>query len=328
VHLLKGLLLASGGALLIANASLCATGQTVAATPVNAPLNVGSANVCPGTQTTPAPCSQTVTMTFEFTAGGAIAAPSVLTQGAPNLDFTDAGTGTCKANHPYNTGDTCTINVTFKPRAVGARYGAAELLDTSGNLVAMGYLQGTGVGPVVTFADSSTGVYVPSGQSNVVSGFASPMGVAVDASGNFYVTDYDNTVNEILAVNGVIPESPTIRKLGSGFSMPYGVAVDGAGNVFVSDMGNAAIKEILAINGSIPETPTIRTLFAGYPFGLPKGLALDGNGNIFVANYTYENGGVYEIEAAGGYTTVKALAYLTCPTGVAVDGSGNVFVSG
>ena len=33
-------------------------------------------------------------------------------------------------------------------------------------------------------------------------------------------------VQEIVAVNGVIPASPTINPLGGGFSGPWGVAVD------------------------------------------------------------------------------------------------------
>ena len=59
------------------------------------------------------------------------------------------------------------------------------------------------------------------------SGFNDPTGVAVDGSGNVFVADYgNNAVKEIVAVNGVIPASPTINTLGSGFSYPTGVAVD------------------------------------------------------------------------------------------------------
>ena len=54
-----------------------------------------------------------------------------------------------------------------------------------------------------------------------------PDGVAVDASGNLFVTDCaPQAVKEILAVNGSIPASPTIRTLGSGF---VGLARRGGG---------------------------------------------------------------------------------------------------
>jgi DNA-binding beta-propeller fold protein YncE len=66
------------------------------------------------------------------------------------------------------------------------------------------------------------------------SGFNSPEGVGVDASGNVFVADYGNSaVKEILAASGYT----TINTLGSGFNDPQGVAVDASGNVFVADTG-------------------------------------------------------------------------------------------
>jgi hypothetical protein len=60
-------------------------------------------------------------------------------------------------------------------------------------------------------------------------------------------------------------------------------------------------------------------------------VAVDGSGNLFVADGG--NTGVYEVMAAGGYTTVNTLAAgfstpgFLFPTGVAVDRNGNVFVA-
>jgi hypothetical protein len=53
-------------------------------------------------------------------------------------------------------------------------------------------------------------------------------------------------------------------------------------------------------------------------------IAVDGSGNIFFASTA-----VYEIVAAGGYTTVKVLesGTLQGASGIAVDGAGNVFVA-
>ncbi len=62
------------------------------------------------------------------------------------------------------------------------------------------------------------------------SGFNQPAGVAVDGSGNVFVTDSgNNAVKVILAAGGYT----TVNTLGSGFFTPAGVAVDGSGNVFV-----------------------------------------------------------------------------------------------
>jgi len=91
------------------------------------PVNFGSANV--GASVAAA------RLTFVFDTSGTISVPSVVTRGLSGLDFTDAGTGTCTANgstHLYSAGDTCTVDVSFNPKAPGTRYGATILRDGSG----------------------------------------------------------------------------------------------------------------------------------------------------------------------------------------------------
>jgi streptogramin lyase len=266
------------------------------------------------------------TLYFTFTAGGSGISASVLTQGATGLDFADAGTGTCDTNlasHVYDAGGQCTVVVKFTPRLAGARYGAVELLDTSGTLLATGNLEGTGAGPMAVFANTTSSDYAPGQQSNAAVGTGGPNCVAVDASGDLFVTDLaGNAVEEFVAVNGSLPASPTIRTLGSGFSWPYGVAVDGSGNVFIGDRNNDAVKEIVAAGGYT----TVKTLGGGFAFGGPNGVAVDANDNVFVADWN--NNAVYEILAAGGYTTVKTVGSgWESPDDVAVDGNSNVFVA-
>jgi len=147
------------------------------------------------------------------------------------------------------------------------------------------------------------------------SGFTNPNGVAVDATGNVFVSDLgNNAVKEILAAGGYT----TINSLGSNFSGPACVAVDANGNVFVADSGNNAVKEILAAGGYI----TVNTLSSS--FNSPVGVAVDANGNVFVADDTT----VKEMLATSGYTVINTLgSTFAQPGGVAVDGSGNVFVA-
>jgi hypothetical protein len=55
---------------------------------------------------------------------------------------------------------------------------------------------------------------------------------------------------------------------------------------------------------------------------------VDASGNVFVAsNYSSSNNSVFEIVAAGGYTTVKTLLTGVMPGSIAVDGDGNVYFS-
>ncbi len=157
-----------------------------------------------------------------------------------------------------------------------------------------------------------------SGQAaGIGSGFNTPSGVAVDASGNVFVADpANNAVQEIVAAGGYV----TVNTIGSGFSAPNAVAVDASGNVFVADTGNSAVKEILAAGGYV----TVNAVGSG--FLNPSGVALDAAGNLYVADTG--NNSVEQVLAAGGYTTINFLGLnFAGPMGVAVDRDGNVFVA-
>jgi sugar lactone lactonase YvrE len=256
----------------------------------------------------------TIPMPFIFDTGGTLGSTAVLTQGATGLDFADTGTGTCTANTVYAAGQTCTVNVTFTPKYSGLRSGAVELKDTQGNVIAMAYLKGTGVGPQVAFG--------PGVKSALGSGFYQPWGVAVDASGNVFVADTANyKLKEIEAVNGRIPVSPTIKLLGSGFESPSAVAVDGAGNLFVTDFTTSGVYELSASSGYTAVTSL------GGGFANPTGLALDSSGNVYVADY--DNNAVKKIppSCTTGTCVVTLGSGFDRPYNVAVDGSGNVFVT-
>ena len=264
--------------------------------------------------------TQTLGFTFNGAANTTIQAPKVVTKGATGLDFVDAGTGTCTttngASNPYVPGSTCTVKVTLNPKYAGPRYGAVELLNTSGAVLATVLIYGTGSGPQVVFPGSTT-------ITTLGSGFSQPLGVALDGAANVFVGDTANTtVKEIVAAGGYT----TVTPLGSGFSTPKGVAVDGAGNVFVADSGNNAVKEILAAGGYTTVTP----LGTGFTFSGPTGVAVDGNGNVYVA----DNGdsSVYEMSpgcsSASCVRTLGSAGGFGSAAGVAVDGNGNVYVAG
>ena len=99
----------------------------------NPAAGFGPVNICPSGQTSPAPCSQTLTLTYNVTAGGQLGTPAVLTQGKPNLDFKLATGSTCTGL--VLTATTCTVNVTFAPLAPGLRMGVVEVTDSSGSVL-------------------------------------------------------------------------------------------------------------------------------------------------------------------------------------------------
>jgi hypothetical protein len=278
--------------------------------PVSSAPGVSFGNVNVGSAST------AMSVTFTFASAAVLGSTAVLTKGAPGLDFTNAGTGTCAVNTSYSVGNTCTVNVTFSPKFPGPRYGAVVLIDSSGNTIATGYIQGTGSGPQTTFLP---------GTQNSIAVFDDPEGVVVDGVGNIYVTDYDLGI--------VYEETPsgagyTQKEIASGFSGPVGLALDGAGNLYVADLvARNVYKETLS-NGSYTQS----TVASG--FVAPDGVAVDGSGNVYIGDFgvPYTDpitpGGLYmETLSGGSYTQTAIGSGLNSVTGVAVDGGGNIYVT-
>ena len=72
----------------------------------------------------------------------------------------------------------------------------------------------------------------------------SPRDVAVDSSGNVYVTDKDNNrIQKFDATGNFITKWGTPGSSNGQFDSPEGVAVDSSGNVYVADQGNNRIQK-------------------------------------------------------------------------------------
>jgi DNA-binding beta-propeller fold protein YncE len=257
--------------------------------------------------------SSATLVTITFGTAATLGHVSVVTQGATGLDFTNAGTGTCIAGTSYNTGGSCTVNVTFTPTFAGSRYGAVVLVDGSGNVIATSYLQGTGVGPQVDF--------LPGTESTVpTSALSYPSGVAVDGSGNVYIVDSGNNriLKETLSAGSYAESTVPTGAL----SYPSGVAVDGSGNVYIADSGNNRVLKETISAGSYTES-----MVSTSALSWPSGIAVDGSGNAYIAD-SGNNRVLIETLSVGSYTesTVPTSA-LSYPSSVAVDGSGNIYIA-
>lgn len=252
--------------------------------------------------------SSTIPLIFTFDTGGRLGGTAVLTQGAPGLDFADAGTGSCTAGTAYAVSNFCILDVTLKPRHPGVSLGAAELLDSSGNILATASLTGTGVGPQVSFLPGSP---VP-----IDSGLSHPFGVAVDASGNvFFAENATGTVYKETLSGGAYLRTA----VASGLSDPTGVAVDGSGNVYIA-ASDGVYKETLS-NGSYSQSQIVSDLKD------LVGIAVDGSGNLYIT--ASATGDVHKetLQVGGGYIDTGIGFGIAGPTGVAVDGRGNIYVT-
>src|SRR5579862_6717285 len=79
--------------------------------------------------------------------------------------------------------------------------------------------------------DTSTGATI---NSSFISGLTYPTGLAVDGSGDLYVTNY-NGYNGFVGVYNATIGTTINASLISGLSFPVGVALGGSGNLYVAN---------------------------------------------------------------------------------------------
>jgi uncharacterized protein (TIGR03437 family) len=181
-----------------------------------------------------------------------------------------------------------------------------------------------------------------------------PLAVAVDTSGNFYVTDDEPLVLEITkagVTSTVAGDSQTGYSGDNGpatsamIDNPTGVAVDTAGNVYFTDYTNNKIRKVTISTGVITTIAgNGSAMYSGdkgpaLNAGLdPYDIAVDIPGNLYVADRL--NDRVRKIGLDGNITTVAGsglpgytgdggpamAAELALPSGVAVDSAGNLYI--
>ena len=113
----------------------------------------------------------------------------------------------------------------------------------------------TSAGVVTTLAGSA-GIIGSMNGTGTMARFGFPNKVALDASGNVFVTDgFNHTIRKITAAGVVSTLAGSTGTSGSTdgigtaarFFGPNGVAVDASGNIYVADSGNSRIRKITGI---------------------------------------------------------------------------------
>ena len=147
-------------------------------------------------------------------------------------------------------------------------------------------------------------------------GDGSQIGIALDAAGNLYVSDFSlNEVYKIAANGGATTIASNLNK-------PSAVAVDAVGNLYIATLnGPDSLYKIPAGGG--PPVLIFAGLAPPESYQGITSIAVDFAGNIYVSN-----GGILQKVSAGGgrITQIGATTFSTVQ-GIALDAAGNLYVA-
>ncbi|WP_214225834.1 DUF6443 domain-containing protein [Pedobacter sp. B4-66] len=206
----------------------------------------------------------------------------------------------------------------------------------------------TPAGVVTTVAGSGTaGATEGTGTG---ASFSSPIGLALDASGNLYVSDYgNNKIRKITTIGLVSTFAGTGAQgltngaaLSATFKNPMGIAIDASGTMYVADRQNYVVRKISGgtvstlagsgVAGSADGTGTAAS------FNRPNAVTVDATGNVYIADDN--NMVVRKITPAGVVTILAgaagtpgfvngtgANARFNSPYGLSVDAMGYLYVA-
>ncbi|MGZ3764506.1 MAG: NHL repeat-containing protein [Mucilaginibacter sp.] len=275
-----------------------------------------------------------------------------------NLYIADAGNNMIRKITPLGVVTTLAGSPTLgKANGTGTSasfyYPTAVAVDASGNVYVAD--QGnnlirkvTSAGVVTTIAGGGS-VGSANGVGSAAS-FYDVIGIAVDASGNVYISDQGNNLIRKVAADGTVTTFAGSGMAGAAdgtgtaasFNTPAGLAIDASGNIYVADEFNNKIRKITpagvvstvagtGVSGSI-NGPT-----ASATFNYPAGLCVDPSGNIYVADHS--NNMIRRISVSGQVTTFAGTGVFGplnglftastfgSPTGVTINPDGDLFVA-
>ena len=226
--------------------------------------------------------------------------------------------------------------------------GLGVAVDSSGNKYVTGYTNSFGPGnpksAVLLLKYGSSGVLlwqrIWSGSGN---GSDVGSGVALDASGNIYVTGYTSSFgaggDDVLLLKFNSTGSLLWQKTWGGINSDLGIGVvlDASGNIYVSGFtGSFGSGKVVLLKFDSTGSLLWQRTWGGSIYDYGEGVALDASGNIYVTGYTlsFGAGGVdlvlLKFDSTGSLLWQKTWGGSGAEYGqsVAVDASGNIYVTG
>ena len=208
-------------------------------------------------------------------------------------------------------------------------------------------------GNISTIAGNGSASFSGDGGAATGAGLNHPRGLAIDSSGNLYISDVDNHRIRRVSAGGIITTvagNGVQAYLGDGglavnasLADVTSLALDAAGNLYIADRGNRRVRKVTA-DGII--TTVAGTGVAGFSgdggpatsaqLNTPTSIMFVA-GNLYIADSS--NQGIRRVSSDGTIATIAGngvkgfsgdggpatSASLATPLGMAMDGSGNLY---
>jgi hypothetical protein len=150
---------------------------------------------------------------------------------------------------------------------------------------------------------------------------STPWAIAIDASGNAWVTNEAGSTVTELSPTGNLLASPTA----SGLFGAQGIAIDRSGNVWVANTAGNSVIEFTLTAGSVTGTNSYTT--GG--INAPSAIAINSAGYAFIANFNGNS--VTGLNTSGNALSGSPFTGnsndITVPSAIAIDTAGNVYVT-
>ena len=164
-------------------------------------------------------------------------------------------------------------------------------------------------------AHTSAGSPLSGPNGFTVAGMARPAAIAVDANGNIFTANANNSVTKLTSSGAF-----AAQLVNGGLGTPFSVAIDGAQNVWVSNVSGPSVSKF-----SNSGTAASSVGYTGGGLASPYWIALDANGNAWVANFDAPT--VSKLDASGNPLSGSGFATANLTSSLAVDGDNTIWTA-